>query len=73
MNNPIKTSKYHCPKCGNSTYHVETISTTGGFWTKIFNVQHKKFSAVICTKCTYTELYKTKSSKLENVFDFITG
>jgi hypothetical protein len=31
-------SKYKCPKCGNSEYDSGQIRTTGGFWTKIFNI-----------------------------------
>ncbi len=73
MKNELQYLKYTCPKCGNKDYKIETISATGGFWTKIFDIQNKKFSAVICSKCTYTEFYRTKSSKLENVFDFFTN
>jgi predicted nucleic-acid-binding Zn-ribbon protein len=28
---------------------------------------------VTCTRCSYTEIYKVKSNKLENVFDFFTN
>lgn len=66
-------TKYVCPKCGNKDYYSETISTTGKILSRIFNLQSKKFTAVICKRCTYTELYKTKSSAIENAFDFITG
>lgn len=64
---------YRCPKCNGRQYRTETVSTTGGLFTKIFNVQHRRFTAVICEQCTYTELYRTPGSKLENVFDFMTG
>ena len=73
MNNKSLHLNYHCPKCNSRQYRTETISTTGGFFSKIFDIQHRKFTAVICDRCTYTELYKTKSSQLENVFDFFTG
>ncbi len=73
MNNNFKHLKYTCPKCGNRECKIETVSTTGGFWTKIFDIQLKKFTAVICTRCTYTELFRTKSSKIENIFDFFTN
>ena len=73
MNESGHILKYTCPKCGNRECNVETVSTTGSIWSRLFNIQLKSFSAVICTKCTYTELYRTKSSKLANVFDFMTG
>jgi len=73
MKNNLKYLKYTCPKCGNKECKIETVSTTGGLFSKIFDIQYKKFSAVICTRCTYTELYQTKSSNIANVFDFLTG
>ncbi len=64
---------YKCPKCGNTQYEVDEMRATGGMFSKIFDVQNKKFTTVTCTKCKYTELYKTASSTLGNVFDFFTG
>ncbi len=64
---------YVCHKCGNKTYEVDEIRTVGGFWSKIFDVQNKKFSIVSCKRCHYTELYKASSSTLGNIFDFFTG
>ncbi|MEA1985964.1 MAG: zinc ribbon domain-containing protein [Candidatus Marinimicrobia bacterium] len=64
---------YRCPKCGNTEYEVDEIRATGGMFSKIFDVQNKRFTTVTCTKCSYTELYKAKSSSLGNVFDFFTG
>ncbi len=63
---------YVCPKCGNRTYEVDEIRTVGGIWSKIFDVQNKKFSVVSCKQCHYAELYKSPSSMLGNVFDFFT-
>jgi len=73
MKNNISNINYRCPKCHNRTYTTETVSTTGGLFSKIFDIQHRKFTAVICKQCTYTEFYKTKSSQLANVFDFFTS
>ena len=61
---------FTCTKCGNSTYEISEFRATGGFFTKVFNVQTKKFSTVSCSRCKYTEIYKTDSSMLGNVFDF---
>ncbi|MEA3500600.1 MAG: zinc ribbon domain-containing protein [Candidatus Marinimicrobia bacterium] len=63
---------YECPKCGNRQYEVDEIRATGGMLSKIFDIQNKKFTTVTCSKCKYTELYKTDSSMLGNVFDFFT-
>jgi len=63
-----------CPKCKNKNYKVSEMRVTGGFWTKIFNIQNKKYSSVTCTKCSYTEFYKGQpSSTISNIFDFFTN
>ncbi len=62
-----------CPKCSNNKYDVDQFRATGGLLSKIFDVQNKHFTTVTCTRCTFTEMYKTRSSNLENVFDFFAG
>ena len=39
---------------------------------KIFDVQNKRFTTVTCDRCTYTEIYRIKSSALGHVLDFFT-
>ncbi|MFC2097093.1 zinc ribbon domain-containing protein [Bacteroidota bacterium] len=65
--------KYTCPKCGNKNYEIDKFSATGGFFTKIFDVQNKKFTTVTCSRCAYTEIYKASTSQLGNIFDFFTN
>jgi len=36
-----KDIHFICPKCGNTTYETGEIRTTGGFLSKIFDVQNK--------------------------------
>ncbi len=64
---------YVCPKCGNKSFETDEIRTTGGRFSKIFDVQNKKFTAVTCTQCKYTELYKGTTSGIGNVLDFFTS
>ena len=63
---------YTCPKCKNTQYETGEFRATGGFWTKVFDIQSKHFSTVTCTQCKYTEIYKAESSMLGNIFDFFT-
>jgi predicted nucleic-acid-binding Zn-ribbon protein len=65
--------QYQCPKCGNTRFETDTIRTTGGALAKIFDVQNKKFTAVTCSHCKYTEFYKGDTSVLGNIFDFFTS
>ncbi|MFZ5516989.1 MAG: zinc ribbon domain-containing protein [Candidatus Zhuqueibacterota bacterium] len=64
---------FKCPKCGNTQYEIGEFRATGGFWTKIFNVQTQRFSTVTCARCKFTEIYKAESSMLGNIFDFFTN
>ena len=69
----MQHENWSCPKCDHKEYGVGEIRVTGSFWTKIFNVQNKKYADVSCAKCSYTEFYKgQRSSRLANVFDFFT-
>ncbi len=66
----IRNFKYSCPKCGNRLYEIDEFRATGSFGTKLFNIQNKRFTTISCTRCFYTEIFKTKSSKMGNVVDF---
>ncbi|BBB33039.1 conserved hypothetical protein [Thermotomaculum hydrothermale] len=64
---------YVCPKCGNREYKKGEMRATGGFFSKIFDVQNKRFTTISCTVCGYTEFYAKDSSTLGNIFDFFTN
>jgi len=69
----MQHDRWSCPKCLNRDYETGEIRVSGGFWSRIFDVQNKKYTAVSCEKCSYTEFYKGNSSTLGNIFDFFTG
>jgi len=69
----MEHTNWQCTKCGNSEYEIDEMRTTGGALAKIFDVQNKKFSTVTCTRCSYTEIYRTDTSTLGNIFDFFTN
>ena len=64
---------FTCPKCKHRSYDVAELRGAGGFWSKIFDVQGKRFTTVSCTRCHYTEFYKADSSLLGNIFDLFTN
>ena len=64
---------YKCPKCGHRNYQIDQMQATGGTFSKLFNIQNKSFTSVTCEKCTYTEFYKTQTSRISNIFDFFTN
>lgn len=65
--------KWNCPKCGCDTFDKDQFQATGGTFSKLFDVQNKKFFTVSCTKCGYTELYRGSTEGLENILDFFTN
>lgn len=68
----MKQFNYTCPKCGNNECETSELRATGGFLSKIFDVQSKRFTTVTCLKCSYTELYRAESSMLGDIFDLFT-
>lgn len=62
-----------CPKCAGRTCEVSEMRAAGGFLSAVFDVQSRRFTSVTCTNCKYTELYKTESSGIGKIFDFLTG
>jgi len=63
---------YRCPKCHHDAFETSEFRATGGFLTKVFDIQSKRFTTVICRRCRYTELYQADQSTLGNIFDFFT-
>ena len=61
-----------CTKCGHSRFEVDEIRTTGKI-SRFLNIQHKKFTAIVCAGCGYTELYRGDTSRLASVLDFLAG
>ena len=64
---------YTCPKCSSTSCEIGELRAAGGFWSKIFDVQGSRYTAVTCEACRYTELFKTSTSTIENVFDLFTN
>ena len=69
----MQTINYRCPKCASTEYETGEIRAAGGFLSKIFDVQSRRFATVTCTRCRYTEMYKADTSMLGNIFDLFTN
>lgn len=63
--------QYRCLKCGCTTYESDQFQATGGDFSKLFNVQNKRFCTISCVNCGYTELYRRETSAGMNVLDFL--
>lgn len=61
-----------CPKCDNETFETAEIRASGGALSSMFDIENEQFTTVSCTRCQYTELYRTDSGSIQQVLDFIT-
>lgn len=68
----MQHQNWHCQKCHHRDFETDQFRATGGMFAKIFDIQNKRFTTVSCNNCHYTEIYRTSSSNLGNVFDFFT-
>ena len=64
------SNRWECPKCGGAHYDTDDVRVTGSGLSRFFNVQNRKFTAVTCDNCNYTEFYRGESSMLGNIVDF---
>lgn len=63
---------YQCPKCGGKNPELDEIRTTGSGFTRFFNIQNRRFTAIICSSCGYTEFYRgRKTSVASNILDMM--
>jgi predicted nucleic-acid-binding Zn-ribbon protein/peroxiredoxin len=69
----LRSFEFTCAKCGNTGYEKTTVSTSGGFISRLFNFQYRRFTAVSCTACGYSELYKGEAGALANAADIALG
>ncbi|MCO6357505.1 hypothetical protein BXY85_2856 [Roseivirga pacifica] len=70
----MQHQNYTCTKCGNRAFDTDTISTTGTGLSRFFDLQNRRFTAVSCRNCGYTEFYKgDKASTISTIFDFFTS
>jgi hypothetical protein len=60
-----------CPKCGHGDAEVDDIATTGDGLSRLFDIQNRRFEAVSCTRCGYTEFYRGR--RPSEVLDLFIG
>lgn len=70
MDDNTRIATFKCPKCSNTSCELGEIRAAGGFWSKFFNIQNKRFTSVSCSECQYTEFYRKNTKGVENVLDF---
>ena len=66
-------TSYTCVKCGGADYTRSEMRTEGGLLSAAFDVSTRRFTAVSCNRCGYTELYRTDASAGSRIFDFLVS
>lgn len=69
----MEKKQYYCEKCGHEHYTSDQFQATGGNFSKIFDIQNKKFITISCQQCGFTELYRRETEAGWNVLDFLIG
>lgn len=60
-----------CPKCGHEETDVDEVATTGMGLTRLLDVQNRRFHAVSCENCGYTEFYRGRDADV--IVDLFLG
>ncbi len=68
----VVQGSFSCSKCQHTEFETQEIRTTGKY-SRFFDIQNKKFTAVSCTQCGFTEIYRGDSSMLGNIFDLFAS
>lgn len=64
---------FQCPKCSSTEFKQDMVRMTGSGLSRFFNIQNRKYEAISCLQCGYTELYSRKTSTAGNIADFLLG
>ncbi|MCA1029685.1 zinc ribbon domain-containing protein [Bacillus timonensis] len=62
-----------CIKCGSTDAGSKEVAMTGTGLSKMFDIQHNKFTVVFCKNCGYSEFYNKQSSTSSNLLDLFFG
>ena len=65
----MRHDNWKCPKCGNAEFETDVIRTTGDGLSRLFDIQNRKFTALSCANCQYTEFYRGATKTMDNVLD----
>ncbi|MGL4760688.1 MAG: zinc ribbon domain-containing protein [Sarcina sp.] len=70
----MEKKAYSCVKCGHNQFEHDEIASTGTGFSRIFDIQNRKFIVISCKSCGYVELYKSGTSSTgDNILDFLIG
>jgi hypothetical protein len=73
MKNEIPPIKYTCPKCGGRQYELKGVIIQHSQVSQVLSIPGRRYTAVICNRCRYTEFYNLPVKRINEAFDFSSG
>ena len=65
---------FSCAKCTGTQFKTGQLRTTGSGLSRFLNLQNQKFSALSCSTCGYTEIYRLDGGGVAgNILDIFTN
>eukprot|EP00761_Pharyngomonas_kirbyi_P011126 gb/GECH01011150.1/.p1 GENE.gb/GECH01011150.1/~~gb/GECH01011150.1/.p1 ORF type:complete len:145 (+),score=39.13 gb/GECH01011150.1/:1-435(+) len=63
--------QYSCEICGCNEYRDNTVIASSSIWSKLLNIQTRKFATVSCQNCGHTEFFERYQSPIWNILDIL--
>lgn len=64
MKSETPVLKYACQKCGGKKYLVKGVVIQHSQFSQVFSIPGRRYTAVICERCKYTEFYNLPVKKI---------
>jgi predicted nucleic-acid-binding Zn-ribbon protein len=70
MKSEMPMLRYSCPKCGGKNYTVKGVRIDSTAFSQAFSIPGRRYTAVICERCRFTELYNIPVNRIDEAFSF---
>lgn len=62
--------RYSCPKCGSKNYSLKSVRIDNSAFSQAFSIPGRRYTAVICERCRFTEFYNIPLKRIDEAFSF---
>ena len=73
MKSEVPILKFVCPKCGGKKYLVKGVVIQHSQFSQVFSIPGRRYTAVICDRCKYSDFYNLPPNRIGEAFDFSSG
>lgn len=68
----MQAKNWRCPKCNHDQFETDEIRVAGSGLASVFDIENRKYLAIVCERCSFTEFYRATSNTAQKVIDFLT-